>query len=69
MGTATRDAVVTYRVNEPGHGVGQVKVNGHVIETVALPRRYRRGGVTIPRSVWEELPAGELRIDIRVGGA
>lgn len=64
-----RDAVVTYRVNKPGHGVDQLKVNGHVIETVALPRRYRRGGVTIPRSVWGELPAGELRIDIRVGGA
>lgn len=47
----------TYTVRGEGHGVGGVTVNGQEVDVVALPRRYRRGGVTIPREAWDAAAA------------
>lgn len=43
---------VRYTHGGTGHGVRAVRVGGHVVDTSAVPRRYRGGGVRIPRDVW-----------------
>ncbi|MGV8844877.1 hypothetical protein [Tessaracoccus sp.] len=43
---------VRYTHGGTGHGVRAVRVGGQDVATCAVPRRYRSGGVRIPRDVW-----------------
>jgi len=62
-----RDVIATYRVTGEGHGVRRVLLDGRPVDTTPVPRRYRRGGVVIPRATWEAQEAGEVRLTIEVG--
>lgn len=57
---------VRYSVSGAGHGVSSLLVNGQAVETRPAPRRYRKGGVLIPGSVWRAA-AGEGDIQLSVG--
>lgn len=62
-----RDVVVMYRVAGEGHGVRRVLLDGRPVDTSPVPRRYRRGGMLIPRTTWDGQEAGEVRLTIEVG--
>lgn len=61
-----RDVVVTYRVGAQGHGVERVLLDGSPVEATPVARRYRPGGVLIPRAVWDAQGPGPVRMTVVV---
>lgn len=64
-----RDVEVEFRVAGGCTGVSALALNGRSVDGEPVARRYRPGGMRIPRSTWDALPQGDVRLLVTVGAA